>query len=131
MKFIKLFESFDKNDEILNYLNQNYTSDWFNQQLSDRVYDYISEDEAEDYDGDYEKAYKNLSSGGAIEYDLLDVIGEDIRSKFNISNSDYYNGVDEIVRKHLIDTCEWYDRYVFNNDKKGFDNISLFNDIEL
>jgi hypothetical protein len=49
-----------------------YTSDWFNSQLEERVYDYISEEDAEDYDGDYAQTYKELSMGGTIEYDILD-----------------------------------------------------------
>jgi hypothetical protein len=59
-------------EQIEAYLKQEYTSEWFDSELHNKVYEYISEEEAEDYDNDYEEAYKNLSTGAAIEYDLLE-----------------------------------------------------------
>ena len=78
MKKIQTFKLFLENNnaltekEVEDFLKENYTSDWFDQQLQDRVFDYISEEEAEDYDGDYAQTYKELSMGGTIEYDILD-----------------------------------------------------------
>jgi hypothetical protein len=68
MKHLKLFENFDSvtEEQIENYLKEHFNSDWFDRELSDRVYEYIGEEEAEDYDGDYEEAYKNLATGGAV-----------------------------------------------------------------
>ena len=106
-------------EEFIKYLNDTYTSEWFDMELSNRVNDYISEEEAEDYDGDYEEAYKNLATGGAIEYDLLEEISRDVVKRFNIE--DYYNSeYSDLVTDHLMDKCEWYDRFVFK--KKGSSN---------
>lgn len=43
MKHLKLFENFESvtEEQIENYLKEHFTSDWFDRELSDRVYDYI------------------------------------------------------------------------------------------
>jgi hypothetical protein len=86
-------------------------------ELSNRVYDYIDSEEAEDYDDDYEEAYKNLSTGGAIEYDLIEEIVDEISSKFSIDRNTIIDGkrnVDDIAHDHLMSTCTWKDSSVFN-----------------
>lgn len=118
MKNLKLFENFDSvtEEDIENYLKEHFTSEWFNTELSDRVYDYVDSDDAEDYDGEYEEAYKNLSMGGAIEYDLLEVMTSEICENFKIDADTKIEkrNVGDICNDHLIDTCSWYDIYVFN-----------------
>jgi hypothetical protein len=118
MKHLKLFENFDSvtEEQIENYLKEHFTSDWFDRELSDRVHDYIAEEEAEDYEGDYEEAYKNLSTGGAIEYDLLKEMADEACKHFKIDADTKIDKrtVRDICHDHLIDTCQWYDRFVFN-----------------
>ena len=118
MKHLKLFENFDSvtEEQIENYLKEHFTSDWFDRELSEKVYEYIDEEEAEDYDGDYEEAYKNLSTGGAIEYDLLKEMADEACKHFKIDADTKIDKrtVRDICHDHLIDTCQWYDRFVFN-----------------
>lgn len=118
MEHLKLFEDFKNitEEEIENYLKSNFSSDWFDSELSERVYDYISEDEAEDYDGNFEEAYKNLSTGGAIEYDLLKVMSDETSSHFKISSEEKIDkrSISDICHDHLMETCEWYDKFIFN-----------------
>lgn len=118
MEHLKLFEDFKNitEEEIENYLKNNFSSDWFDSELSERVYDYISEDEAEDYDGNFEEAYKNLSTGGAIEYDLLKVMSDETSSHFKISSEEKIDkrSISDICHDHLMETCEWYDKFIFN-----------------
>lgn len=70
--------------QIEDYLKEHFTSQWFDSELSDRVFDYIGTEEAEDYDGDPVEAYKNLSTGGAVEYDLLEEMIQEVSQHFNI-----------------------------------------------
>ena len=118
MKHLKLFENFDSvtEEQIENYLKEHFTSNWFDRELSDRVHDYIGEEEAENYDGEYEKAYKNLAMGGAIEYDLLEVMTREVCANFEIDADTQIEKRDvrDICHDHLIDTCQWYDKYIFN-----------------
>jgi len=122
-----------KSDEekILDYLKVEYPSDWFDSQLSDRVHDYVDEDDAEDYDGDYEEAYRNLCTGGAIEYDLLSDMEKDLSVKFpNVKNDDIL----DIINDYLIDTCSWHDSLVFNRStdeyKSSFDKMFGLNPLK-
>ena len=127
--------------EIKEYLLTNYPSDWWDNQLSEKVYDYISQDEVVgegdeddestwDYDS-YEDAYQNLCSGGAIEYDLLDEIRKDIIKHFHMSDEEYdRNKIGEIVENHMVNMIDWYDKFIFgeNSDdpfgmKKGVSDI--------
>jgi hypothetical protein len=119
MKKIKLFEDFNNTlteKDVEDYLKKEYTSDWFDSELSSRCYDYIDSEEAEDYDDDYEEAYKNLSTGGAIEYDLLEEMSKDTAKHFNFDSDKKIDNRDigDICRDHLMDTCTWYDKYIFN-----------------
>ena len=132
---LKLFEDFNNQvteKEIEEYLNKNYTSDWFDSELSNRVYDYIDEDDTEDYEGDYEEAYQNLSTGGAIEYDLLDEMSSDVSKHFKIDTDKVIETRDitDICNDHLIDNCSWYDSFIFNKSnvdiyKNPFDEWDL------
>jgi hypothetical protein len=130
LKNYKVFES-DLNSgiseiEIENYLKSKFTSDWFDMELSDRVNDYIDEDDAEPYDGDLEEAYKNLATGGAIEYDLLSEMVNDVADKFGLDNKFKYDKsiesrtISDIVNDHLIDECSWYDRYTFRKSNEPY-----------
>jgi len=118
MRHLKLFENFNSitETEIENYLKEQFTSDWFDSELMERCHDYIGPDEAADFDDDYEEAYKSLCTGGAIEYDLLKDMAEDVCQHFNISDAGSEidkRDVRDICKDHLIDTCEWYDKSVF------------------
>jgi hypothetical protein len=118
MKYLKKFnESSSQLEQIEAYLKDTYTSEWFDSELSNNVYNYIGEEEAEDYDGDYEEAYKNLSTGGAIEYDLIAEITKDIEEKISINASDKLDDkrdLNDVVHDHLMDTCTWKDNFIFN-----------------
>jgi hypothetical protein len=118
MKHLKLFENFDSvtEEQIENYLKEHFNSDWFDRELSDRVYEYIGEEEAEDYDGDYEEAYKNLATGGAVEYDLLEMMCKETSEHFSKDREEKIDkrSISDICHDHLIDTCSWYDKWVFN-----------------
>lgn len=99
MKKFKNFLNENKIDEelkndIIKYLEENYPENWWNDQLSERVFDYINEeevigegDEDDESTWDYEShedAYRNLATGGAIEYDILEQINNEVMKKFNI-----------------------------------------------
>jgi hypothetical protein len=118
MKHLKLFENFESvtEEQIENFLKEHFTSNWFDSELSERVHDYIDSDEAEDYDDNYEEAYKNLSTGGAVEYDLLKDMADDICENFKIDADTKIDKrtVRDICHDHLMDTCTWYDKFVFN-----------------
>ncbi len=118
MKHLKLFENFEKltETEVEKYLQENYPSNWFDSELNERVYDYIVEEEAEDYDGDYVEAYRNLSTGGAVEYDLLEIMCRETSQHFSKGRDEKIDkrSISDICHDHLIDTCSWYDRFVFN-----------------
>lgn len=119
MKHLKRFnESTSSVTEIQveDYLKSNFTTEWFDSELSERVYDYISEEDAEDYDGDLTEAYKNLSTGGAIEYDLLEVMSQEASNHFNLPMNQKIESrsVSDICHDHLMDTCTWFDKWVFD-----------------
>ena len=123
----------DLHSQIREYLLTNYPSDWWNNELTDRVYDYITD---EDYIGDGdeddestweysspEEAYQNLCTGGAIEYDLLGEIREDIKKKFSLTDQDYndgIDGIDDIVEDHMCKVCDWYDKMLFGENAGDF-----------
>jgi hypothetical protein len=62
-----------------------------------------------------------LSTGGAIEYDLISVMSDDVSNHFGIYEREKIDlrDVSDICSDHLMDTCGWYDRYVF--DRKSTD----------
>lgn len=131
MKYLKRFnENINNESELLDYLAKNYSEDWFNNQFSERVYDYVSEEDTEDYDNDYEEAYTNLCMGGAIEYDLLGEIGKDVQSHFGISQDDYFNNkisnrsAGDIVNDYMMDNCTWYDTGIFSRSTDEYQSIS-------
>ena len=120
--------------EIKEFLLTEYPSSWWAEELSNRVSDYISEDEyvgdgdiddedTWEYDGP-EDAYQNLCSGGAIEYDLLTEIREDIRNKFHITDEEYDRmGIDKIAESHMCKMCSWYDHMIFGDNTKDPNDI--------
>lgn len=118
MKYLKRFNESESltEEQVENYLKQNYTSDWFDSELNERVYDYIDSDEAEEYNDDYVEAYKNLSTGGAVEYDLLDEMSSNTSKHFGIPQEQKIEtrSIMDIANDHLIDTCTWYDKFIFN-----------------
>lgn len=136
-------ESDDLIKSIQEYLEKEYPESWWNNEFNIKVYDYISEDDLVGYGDpddestwDYESeedAYRNLSTGGAIEYDLLDEIGKDIQKKFNLSSDDYYKKykISDLVNNYMVKTIDWYDEYLFgekSNDflgtKKSYDELT-------
>jgi hypothetical protein len=77
-------ESIDSK-EIIDYLKKEYTESWMYSYKADAVYDYVDEAEADIYgDGDYEEAYDNLCTGDAIEHDIMTMMEEDIKKKFEV-----------------------------------------------
>lgn len=119
----------DEIQKLKDYVKSTYTEEWFDLQLSDHVFDYVDEDDADDYDGDYEEAYKNLCNGGAIEYDLLADMDNELKIKFpNLSEDEIL----EVTNDNLIDQCSWYDTFVFNRSgdeyKSAFDQ--MFGDVK-
>lgn len=87
MKYLKRFNESQSpitEAQVEEYLQSKYTSDWFNSELEERVYDYISEEDAEEHDGDYVQAYRELSMGGAIEYDILDEMSKETDNHFGV-----------------------------------------------
>ena len=133
MKYLKRFnESINNESELLDYISSNFPKEWFDEQLTDRVVDYVGEEEAEDFEGDYEEAYKNLCNGGAVEYDMMEDMAKDLQSHFNITSEEYYNNkidnrtASEIVNDYLMDTCDWHDKFVFN--KSGGENYTSMSD---
>ena len=139
MKYLKLFEKFENitEEEIEKYLQEHFPSSWFDSELSNRVNDYIDEDDAERYNGDLEKAYKNLATGGAIEYDLIRDMSMEVSQRFGLESEDKIDSrnVTDICHDHLIDTCSWYDKFVFNTRstdpyKSAFNMSGLLSDLD-
>lgn len=128
----KMRDDNTENNEIQklkDYVNSTYTEEWFNSQLSDHVFDYVDEDDAADYDDDYEEAYKNLCMGGAIEYELLDEINNELEIKFpNLSEDE----ISEVTNDNLIDQCTWYDTFVFNRSGDKYQSAfdKMFGDVK-
>ena len=118
MKYLKKFNESNSVTEgqIEDYLKSKFTSEWFDSELSERVYDYISDEDAEDYDGDLTEAYKNLSTGGAIEYDLLEYMSSETSDHFNLpmNNKIESRSISDVCHDHLMDTCSWFDKWVFD-----------------
>jgi hypothetical protein len=117
MKHLKRFnESVISESTIEDYIRKEFPSTWFDSELEERVFDYISSDEAEDYDDDPVKAYKNLSTGGAVEHDLIESMTNDVCHHFGITKETKFGerNITDIIHDHLMDTCTWKDNYVFN-----------------
>ncbi len=117
MKYLKRFnESDNLESEIEEFLKKEFPTEWFDSELDERVYDYISTEDAEEYDDDMVEAYKNLCTGGAIEYDLCDVMTKDVCSKFGLEGDQKVGerSVMDITHDHLMDHCNWKDSFVFN-----------------
>ena len=137
MNHLRIYEEFngDRNElatAIREYLLTEYPSDWWNNEFINRVHDYISEEdiagygdvenpETWDYE-DEEDAYRNLSTGGAIEYDLMGEIGKDICKKFNLSEDEFYYklNLSDLVEEHMCNMIDWYDSYLFGENKRQF-----------
>jgi hypothetical protein len=135
---IKNWEQFNENvspeikQEILDYISEKYPEEWWNDEKSNRVYDYFTE---EDMIGDgteeepeyetLEDVYDSHAMGGAIEYDLMEIISDDVMEKFNIDKKSFYDDdYDYIIQDYMKDTISWYDRFVFNeSDKKSSDGL--------
>jgi len=143
MKHLKRFnESVISESTIEDYIRKEFPSTWFDSELEERVFDYISSDEAEDYDDDPVKAYKNLSTGGAVEHDLIESMTNDVCHHFGITKETKFGerNITDIIHDHLMDTCTWKDNYVFNRRSTepykshfGFgysDLINKWNDID-
>lgn len=118
MKYLKKFNESTSitENQVEDYLKSQFTSEWFDSELSERVYDYISDEDAEDYDGDLVETYKNLSTGGAIEYDLLELMSQEASNHFNIPINQKIESrsISDICHDYLMDTCTWFDKWVFD-----------------
>jgi len=127
----------DLKSEIKEYLLTEYPSDWWNSEFQESLPNYISDEDYIGYDGDEddestweyespEEAYRNLCTGGAIEYDLLDEIRKDVRKHFHLSEEEYdRNKIGEIVEDHMCNMIDWYDKMIFGEsagDFLGFGN---------
>lgn len=127
----------DLKTEIKEYILVEYPSDWWNNEYNSRVYEYVDEDDCIG-DGDpddestweyesREEAYKNLCTGGAIEYDLLEEIRKDIINHFHLTDEEYNrNKIDDIVENHMCNMIDWYDKFIFGEQK----HKSFFNKID-
>lgn len=124
----------DLKSEIKEHLLTEYPSDWWNTQLTNNLDEYISEDDIvgsgdpdDESTWEYESAedaYTNLCTGGAIEYDLIGEIREDIRKKFHLSDEEYdRNEIGDIVENHMCNMIEWYDHSIFG--EKGGDFLGM------
>lgn len=127
MKHIKTITQLNESKEddiakVKDYMNKNYTEDWFNEQLDERAFDYVDEEELEEHDGDYAQAYQAYCMGGAIEYELLDEMTDEIEKELNISLSEDELG--DLAKKHMIDNCEWYDRMVISEPGESKNDIN-------
>ena len=133
MKHLRIYEEFENDSpELINtireYLLNEYPGSWWDEEFSNRVSDYVDEDEYvgdgdpdDDSTWEYsgaEEAYQNLCNGGAIEYDLIEEIREDICKKFHLTDEEYFKkGIDNIVEDHMCNMIEWYDSMIFGKDK--------------
>jgi hypothetical protein len=137
MKYLKKFnESNEMESKIEDYLKTEFPTEWFDSELQERVYDYIDEEDAEDYGGDLVEAYKNLSTGGAVEYDLIALMTDEVCKEFGIKYTQKFGDrdVNDIVHDHLMDYCTWKDNFVFNTRstepyKNPFGFGDSFNDL--
>lgn len=139
MKYLKIYEDFENDNELINsikeYLLNEFPSDWWNEEFSNRVYDYCDEEEWVGEDGDPdddstweysgpEEAYQNLCNGGAIEYDLLEEIAKDIKDKFHLNNEEFdKNKIYKIIEDHMCNMIDWYDSLIFG---KSETNVNPF-----
>ena len=120
----------DLHNEIREYLLTNYPGDWWAEELTNNVDNYISQDdmvgsgdEDDESTWEYESmedAYQNLCTGGAIEYDLLDEIRNDVKKKFSLTDQDYDDGIGDIVEDHMCKVCDWYDTMLFGENSGDF-----------
>jgi len=117
MKHLKKFENFDSELEIKKYLEDNYSEVWFNEQLEERAVDYADSDwEEEGYESEA-VWYQNHACGGAIEYDLLAEINQDLQRKFGLT----YDQADSYVMDIFNQNCQWKDSFCFG--KKSIRNV--------
>jgi hypothetical protein len=124
-KFNEMNETDDNSivEKITEYIKEEYPKDWWDNEFYNNLSNYISEDdiigdgdeENPEYESD-EDAYINLCTGGAIEYDILDMIYKDICEKFDLINSDYFDKykINNIVTDFMVNNIEWYDRLIFH-----------------
>ena len=153
-KFIIKFKDFINEEinqnlelDIKMYLKEHYPQEWWNSEFGDRVFDYISDEEIvgngdldDESTWEYksaEDAYQNLAMGGAIEYDLLDLIRKDIIAIFHLTNKEYdeYN-IGDIVEDYMVDTCNWCDKFLFGKQEESdllrkFKNLNNIDGIKL
>jgi hypothetical protein len=131
-------------EDIQKYLIEHYPEEWWNNEFNERVYDYISD---EDYIGEgdpddeltwlygsAQDAYQSFAMGGAIEYDLLDLIRQDIIEKFHLTDKEYDQyDIGDIVENYMVEVCDWCDRYLFGKDNylnvKERERDDLVNDL--
>jgi hypothetical protein len=145
---IKMFEEFKEGEEISEenekpdfeklkedikkFMNEKYTKEFFDQELFNRVYDYVGQDdlvgegtEEEPEFDDEIKYYKEHAMGGAIEYDILGEMSDEITEKFNITDKtkDEIELLD-MTNDHLMNNCDWYDTFVFQKSTEEYKSPS-------
>lgn len=124
-KFNEMNETDDNSiiEKIKEYITEEFPKDWWDNEFYNNLSNYVSEDEVigdgDEENPEYESeedAYRNLCTGGAIEYDILDMIYKDVCQKFNLSNSDYFDKykINKFVNDFMVNNIEWYDRIIFH-----------------
>jgi hypothetical protein len=130
MKHLRIYEEFETetNDlihSVSEYLIAEYPSDWWESEFQNKLPEYITEEdcigygteEEPDYESD-EEAYKELCTGGAIEYDLIDEIYKDIKDKFNLTEEECDKiHIFKLIEKHMCNMIDWYDHGIFGENK--------------
>jgi len=135
MKHLRIYEEFENENELNNsireYLIAEFPSDWWNEEFSNRVYDYVDEDEWIGENGDPddeltweysgpEEAYQNFCNGGAIEYDLIEEIAKEIKQEFHLNDDDFdKNKIYTIIEDHMCNMIDWYDNLIFGKSSEN------------
>ena len=43
-----------------------------------------------------------------------------LKKKFNLTDQDYNDGIDDIVEDHMCNVCDWYDKMLFGENAGDF-----------
>jgi hypothetical protein len=104
----------EQKEALHKILSEKYTTDFFNSELSERVFDYISDEDLQYEYQLYEEAYQELCMGGAIEYDILGEAWDEHRKLFPDM---IFEEFDEIMTPIFNKNCTWKDTFVFRENK--------------
>lgn len=122
-KFI--FESMEDieiiKDFVQEYLDTNWPKLRMDQFLSDTVSEYIDSDDLEGDSETYEDCYRRVSTGGAVEYDMIYEITKELCKELKIDEVEFFdNDLDDLVTNHMVAKTDWYDKYLFGPKKIDF-----------